>query len=81
MRRKRNNFKFTKKTRSKRGIRSCVLSVASIAVMGYMFFDSFSHVKSLGEEDSFKGIPVAAAILSFLATGAWGTIYAAGFLL
>lgn len=38
-------------------------------------------VKSLREEDSFKGIPVAAAILSFLATGAWGTIYAAGFLL
>lgn len=105
MRRKKNNFKFTKKTHSRRGIRSCLLSVASMAVMGYVVFDSFSRggegsvylgsagflmmvlsgvafawgVKSLGEEDSFKGIPVAAVILSFLATGAWGTIYAAGF--
>ncbi|MCM1256998.1 MAG: hypothetical protein NC307_04010 [Roseburia sp.] len=106
MRRRRNNFKFTNKTHSRRGIRSCVLSTASIIVMGYMFFDSFRHkgqgsiylgsggflmmilsviafgwaVKSLGEEDSFKGIPVTAAILSFLAAGAWGTVYAAGFL-
>ncbi len=107
MRRRRNSFKFTKKTHSKRGIRSCVLSVGSIFVMGYLVLDSFSHggrgdiylgsagflmmilslvafvwaVKSLGEEDSFKGIPIAATILSVLTTGAWGTLYAAGFLL
>ena len=99
MRRKKNNFKFTKKTHSRRGIRSCFLSVVSMAVMGYVVFDSFCHegngnvylgsagflmmvlwgIKSLGEEDSFKGIPVAAVILSFVATFAWGTIYAAGF--
>lgn len=106
MRRRRNSYKFTKKTHSKRGIRSCVLSVGSIVVMGYLILDSFGHggagnvylgsagflmmvlslvafiwaLKSLREEDSFKGIPVAATILSLLATGAWGTLYAAGFL-
>ena len=41
MRREKNNFKFTKKTHSRRGIRSCFLSVVSMAVMGYVEMEMF----------------------------------------
>lgn len=53
------------------GFLMMILSVASFCLA----------VKSLGEEDSFKGIPVAAVILSVAAAGAWGSLYVAGFLL
>ena len=36
-------------------------------------------VKSLREEDTFRGIPVISVILSLLALGAWIALYAVGF--
>ena len=36
-------------------------------------------VKSLREEDAFRGIPIAAVFLSLLASGAWIALYAVGF--
>lgn len=36
-------------------------------------------VKSLREEDTFRGIPVISVILSLLASGAWIALYAVGF--
>lgn len=38
-------------------------------------------MKSLREEDSFRGFPVASAILSVFAMGSWAALYAVGFLL
>ena len=36
-------------------------------------------VKSLREEDVFRGIPIASMILSLLASGGWIALYAVGF--
>lgn len=36
-------------------------------------------VKSLREEDAFRGIPIISVILSLLASGAWIALYAVGF--
>ena len=36
-------------------------------------------VKSMREEDSFRGFPVASILLSVLASGAWIALYAVGF--
>lgn len=38
-------------------------------------------VKSLREEDSFRGIPIVSILLSLLASGAWIALYAVGFTL
>ena len=38
-------------------------------------------VKSLREEDSFRGIPIASMLLSVLAAGAWIALYVAGFMM
>jgi hypothetical protein len=35
--------------------------------------------KSLGEENSYRGIPVASMLLSILAAGSWAAVYALGF--
>lgn len=37
-------------------------------------------VKSLKEEDTFRGFPVASMVLSLLAAGSWVALYAVGFL-
>ena len=38
-------------------------------------------VKSLREEDAFRGIPIASMLLSVLAAGAWIALYTVGFLM
>lgn len=38
-------------------------------------------VKSLREEDTFRGIPAASMLLSVLAVGFWISIYAVGFII
>ena len=38
-------------------------------------------VKSLREEDTFREIPIAAMVLSVVASGSWIALYTAGFLI
>lgn len=38
-------------------------------------------VKSIREEDTFRGIPMCSMILSFIAAGSWIGIYTIGFLI
>ena len=38
-------------------------------------------VKSMREEDTFRGIPVASVVLSVLASGAWIALYTVGFMI
>lgn len=52
------------------GILALVVAVASFV----------QAVKSLREEDTFRGIPVASMALSLVAAGAWIALYAVGFL-
>lgn len=42
MKRRRNNYKFTEKKRSKRGMLSCLLAAASIFALLYLLFESFA---------------------------------------
>lgn len=41
MKKRRNNYKFTRKKHSKRGMISCALAAASVAAMCVMFFESY----------------------------------------
>ena len=36
-------------------------------------------VKSMREEDTFRGIPIASLVISVVASGAWIALYAVGF--
>lgn len=53
------------------GILALAVAVAALA----------QAVKSLREEEVFRGIPIASALLSVFATGAWLALYALGFAL
>ena len=49
---------------------------------GILAFASFVQaVKSVREEDTFRGIPVASVVLSVLASGAWIALYTVGFMM
>ena len=50
------------------------LSALVVALVSFV-----QSVKSMREEDTFRGIPIASLALSILASGAWIALYAVGF--
>lgn len=59
---------------------SAYLGSAGILAWVIALIAFVQSVKSMREDDSFRGIPIAATILSVLAAGAWIALYAVGFL-
>ena len=60
---------------------SVYLGSAGIFALAVAFFSFIQAVKSVREEDTFRGIPVASVLLSILATGCWITVYTVGFVI
>lgn len=60
---------------------SVYLGSAGVLALAAACIAFVQAVKSLREEDSFRGFPVASAILSVFAAGSWAALYAVGFLL
>lgn len=58
---------------------SMYLGSAGVAAMLLGIVAMVIAVKSLKEENSFKLFPYLATLCSFLATGAWVTLYVVGF--
>lgn len=64
-RRRRSNYKFTEKTQSKRGIAGFITAAASIGILVYVVWNSFSHE---GAGSMYLGSAgVASMILSIVA--------------
>lgn len=59
---------------------SVYLGSAGILALAVAIIAFAQAVRSLGEEDSFRGFPVASVILSVIAAGAWAALYIVGFL-
>ncbi|MBO5373778.1 MAG: hypothetical protein J6A75_13815 [Lachnospiraceae bacterium] len=65
---------------SKQGNGSVYLGSAGILALVVAIIGFVQAVKSIKEEDTFRGIPILAVLLSFLTMGAWIAVYAAGFI-
>ncbi len=59
---------------------SVYLGSAGILALVVAVIAFVQAVKSLREEDTFRGIPAASMALSILASGAWIALYTVGFL-
>lgn len=59
---------------------SVYLGSAGILALVVAVVSFVQAVKSLREEDTFRGIPVASMALSLVAAGAWIALYTVGFL-
>lgn len=62
-----------------KGNGSVYLGSAGLLALAVAVAAFIQAVKSLREEDAFRGIPVISVILSLLASGAWIALYAVGF--
>lgn len=62
-----------------KGNGSVYLGSAGLLALAVAAAAFIQAVKSLREEDTFRGIPVISVILSLLASGAWIALYAVGF--
>lgn len=62
-----------------KGNGSIYLGSAGLLALAVAVAAFIQAVKSLREEDAFRGIPVISVILSLLASGAWIALYAVGF--
>lgn len=62
-----------------KGNGSVYLGSAGLLALAAAVAAFIQAVKSLREEDTFRGIPVISVILSLLASGAWIALYAVGF--
>lgn len=65
----------------KKGNASVYFGSAGILALAVALAAVVFAVKSLREEDVFRGIPIASALLSIFAAGAWLAMYALGFTL
>lgn len=65
----------------RKGTVSVYFGSAGILALAVALAAAVQSVKSLREEDVFRSIPIASAVLSFLAAGAWAALYALGFAL
>lgn len=64
---------------SQKGNGSVYLGSAGVLALFAAAVSFAQAVRSLREEDTFRGIPVFSVVLSILAAAAWIAIYAAGF--
>ena len=64
-----------------KGNGSVYLGSAGILALAVALTAFIQAVKSIREDDTFRGIPIASIILSVLAAGAWIAVYTAGFVL
>ncbi len=64
-----------------RGAGSVYLGSAGVLSMLLALLGLMLAAKSLGEEKSFRAIPVAGTICSVLTLGGWITLYVVGFLM
>ena len=60
---------------------SVYLGSAGILALAAALASFVQAVKSVREEDTFRGIPVASVVLSVLASGAWIALYTVGFMM
>lgn len=60
---------------------SVYLGSAGVLALFVAFASFVEAVKSIREEDTFRGIPVASIVISLFAAGAWIAVYTAGFLI
>lgn len=65
---------------TKQGNGSVYLGSVGILALAVAIAAFVQAIKSLKEEDTFRGIPIFSVILSFLTMGAWFAVYIAGFL-
>lgn len=63
----------------RKGNGSVYLGSAGILALAGALAAFIQAVKSLREDDTFRGIPIISVILSLLASGAWIALYAVGF--
>ena len=64
-----------------KGNGSVYLGSAGILALAVALTAFIQAVKSIREDDTFRGIPIASIILSVLAPAAWIAVYTAGFVL
>ena len=64
-----------------KGDGSVYLGSAGILALAAALASFVQAVKSVREEDTFRGIPVASVVLSVLASGAWIALYTVGFMM
>ena len=64
-----------------RGQGSVYLGSAGILALAEALAAFIQAVKSLGEEESFRTLPVSSTLLSFLVLAVWVALYVAGFIL
>lgn len=58
---------------------SVYLGSAGVLALFVAVISFVQAVKSIREEDTFRGFPILSVILSVLASGAWIAVYTAGF--
>ncbi len=64
-----------------KGNGSIYMGSAGMLALAAALFAFVQAVRSMREEDTFRGLPIASVALSVLAVGAWSALYVAGFLL